>query len=249
MKKFFKKSQYYLSQKAKYFYKVFGHIKLDSTSRVDIGNNVRIKNSLIILENNSSLRIEDNVQICGYDIYASEGNITIGKNCILRDSPYWKPLIKVKNGQIKIHNNCVLRAMMLVKWGGVLEIGQYTFINAGTEIRCNKFVMIGMFNMIAENCNIFDTNTHGQLLPQERRKRTIEEYPFIGRERERPDSKDVVIGDDVWIGRNSIILKDIKIDSCSIIGAGAVVTHGEWLGNVLLAGNPAKILKEIKHDN
>ena len=45
---------------------------------------------------------------------------------------------------------------------------------------------------------------------------------------------------------NSIILKGTNIGKNCIIGAGSVV-HGTFPDNVIIAGNPAKIIKEIKN--
>ena len=53
-----------------------------------------------------------------------------------------------------------------------------------------------------------------------------------------------IIEDDAWIGVNVIILKGLTIGKGAIIGAGSVVTK-----NVppmtLVAGNPAKVIKEL----
>jgi acetyltransferase-like isoleucine patch superfamily enzyme len=51
----------------------------------------------------------------------------------------------------------------------------------------------------------------------------------------------VVIGDNVFIGMNSIILMGTKIGNNSIIGANSLV-KGEYPDNVVIAGNPAKVI-------
>ena len=56
--------------------------------------------------------------------------------------------------------------------------------------------------------------------------------------------KPITIGDDVWIGCNSIILKGVKIGNGSIVAAGSVVTKSVPPFS-LVAGNPAKIVKEL----
>ncbi len=52
----------------------------------------------------------------------------------------------------------------------------------------------------------------------------------------------VVIGNDVWIGCNSIILGGIKIGDGAIVGAGAVVTR-DVAPYSIVAGVPAKVIK------
>lgn len=54
----------------------------------------------------------------------------------------------------------------------------------------------------------------------------------------------VVIGDDVWIGSNSVILPGVTIGQHVVVAAGAVVTKDVPDG-VLVAGVPARIIKNI----
>lgn len=53
-----------------------------------------------------------------------------------------------------------------------------------------------------------------------------------------------VIGENCFLGMNSIILKGTHIGNNCIIGAGAVVS-GNFPDNVVIAGNPAKIIKTL----
>jgi maltose O-acetyltransferase len=57
-------------------------------------------------------------------------------------------------------------------------------------------------------------------------------------------SKPVIIEDDVWIGAAAIILPGVTIGKGSVIGAGSVVTKDVPSG-VVVAGNPAKIIKKL----
>lgn len=54
----------------------------------------------------------------------------------------------------------------------------------------------------------------------------------------------VVIGDDVWIGANAVILPGVTISTHSVVAAGAVVTK-DVPPHSLVAGVPAKIIKKI----
>ncbi|MBR0425490.1 MAG: acyltransferase [Clostridia bacterium] len=57
-------------------------------------------------------------------------------------------------------------------------------------------------------------------------------------------SKDVVIGDHVWVGYRALLNKGVRIPPNSIVGTGAVVTKPFTEPNVAIAGNPARIVKE-----
>jgi len=54
-----------------------------------------------------------------------------------------------------------------------------------------------------------------------------------------------VIEDDVWIGRNAVIMPNVKIGKGSIIGAGAVVTKNVKAYSVV-GGVPAKLIRKRK---
>jgi maltose O-acetyltransferase len=58
-------------------------------------------------------------------------------------------------------------------------------------------------------------------------------------------NKKIVIGNNVQIGAGAIILSGIEIGDNVIIGAGSVVTKNIE-SNCIIAGNPAKIIKELK---
>ncbi len=54
----------------------------------------------------------------------------------------------------------------------------------------------------------------------------------------------VVIGDDIWIGANAVILPGVTIGSHSVVAAGSVVTK-DVPPHSLVAGVPAKIIRQI----
>ena len=57
-----------------------------------------------------------------------------------------------------------------------------------------------------------------------------------------PDS-DIEIGNHVWVGQDVTILKNTKIGNNCVIGAGSLVNKNFIENNVVIAGNPAKIVK------
>ena len=54
--------------------------------------------------------------------------------------------------------------------------------------------------------------------------------------------KDIFIGNNVWIGANSILVSGAKINDGAVVAAGSVVTK-EVPANAIVAGAPAKVIK------
>lgn len=120
---------------------------------------------------------------------------------------------------------------VLFRLAGV-KVGKDTGICSGIKLSdpANAhYIEIGNRVGIAEG--VYFINSSGP-----RKSELIKLYPrIIGK---------IQIDDDVWIGTNAIILPGVHIGKKSIVGAGSVVTKdvGE---NVVVAGNPAKVIKTL----
>lgn len=57
----------------------------------------------------------------------------------------------------------------------------------------------------------------------------------------------IVIGDHVWIGRNVILNKGVRLPAGAIVGSGSVVTKSFETENAAIAGNPARVVREGLH--
>ena len=58
----------------------------------------------------------------------------------------------------------------------------------------------------------------------------------------------VTIGDDVWVGGNSVLLPGVTVGSGAVIGAGSVVTR-DIPDNVVAAGTPCRVLRAITEED
>lgn len=62
---------------------------------------------------------------------------------------------------------------------------------------------------------------------------------------EHSEAKDVIIGENCWIGMNSIILPGVNLGPNTIVGAGTVVTKSFLEGNCVIVGNPGSVKKVL----
>jgi acetyltransferase-like isoleucine patch superfamily enzyme len=145
---------------------------------------------------------------------------------------------------IKIGAYTHIRGELLTfRHGGKLTVGDYCYIGEQSRIWSALSINMGDRVMIAHNVNIFDNLTHS-INPKARHeqfKRIITD----GHPRQIDLAESAVnISNDVWIGCMSVILKGVTIGEGAIIGAGSVVTKDvpPW---TIVAGNPAKIIREI----
>ncbi len=110
----------------------------------------------------------------------------------------------------------------------LLSIGEKSGIGAKSEI--SGPTTIGRYVNMGPECIVFTTN--------HRHDRT--DITMQRQGNTKPE--EVVIGDDVWIGRRVIIMPGVHIGSGSIIGANAVVTHNIPPYSIAV-GAPARVIK------
>lgn len=123
------------------------------------------------------------------------------------------------------------RSILVARYGGKISIGAGCGIS-GTTIYAMNSIKIGENVLIGGNCKIIDNDFHP--LPASQR---------INQKVEDIKTRPIEIGDGCFIGANSIILKGCKLGKNCVVGAGSVVS-GTFPDNVIIAGNPARIIKE-----
>ena len=175
---------------------------------------------LYILYLKQKVKYFGQVKFNGFTIYFAFNNskIQIGKGSVINSS-YASNLLGLYQGTI-----------IIARYGGIIKIGKNVGVS-GSTIYAMAEIVIGDNSLIGANCKIIDNDFH----PLDPNKR-INETPIDIRR------KPVKIGDNCFIGMNSIILKGSVIGDNCIVGAGSVVS-GVFPKNSVIAGNPATVIK------
>lgn len=168
-------------------------------------------------------------------------NIVLGKNVRID----YQTKIFTNNNFLKLGDNVFLRSnkigyhagmpfpttILIDKENAECSIGENSRVNGCyIHIHAQKKIIIGKNTVIASGTNIIDSNGH----------KTLSNNRTIGRD----TAEEILIGNNVWIGLNSVILKGTIIGDNSIVAAGSVV-KGVFPENSLIQGNPAKLVKEL----
>lgn len=125
-----------------------------------------------------------------------------------------------------------VRILNPTHWGfDKLKIGDFTFISHQARLDLSDKITIG--NKTAIGGTIFTHQDPGSMLFE---SITVSRFP----RKVAP----VVIGNNVWIADSAIILCGVTIGDNAVVAAGSVVTK-DVPKDTLVAGNPAKIIKQL----
>ena len=124
-------------------------------------------------------------------------------------------------GKFYFYTGCKI----VVRENAKLILGNGSFVNVDSKIYCKEKIEIGDNTFIGEEVIIRDTDEHNII--REKYSNTLP----------------IKIGNHVWIGMRSMILKGVTIGDNVVVAAGSIVTKSVP-SNCLVAGNPAKIIKQ-----
>jgi acetyltransferase-like isoleucine patch superfamily enzyme len=111
-----------------------------------------------------------------------------------------------------------------------IEVGSDSFIN-GTSFGCQRQIRVGR-RVILGRCSIMDTDFHSLHVDRHDPTSPVRVAP-------------VILEENVWIAAQVGILPGTSIGRNSVVGFGAVCT-GAYPANVLIAGNPARVIRTIE---
>jgi acetyltransferase-like isoleucine patch superfamily enzyme len=169
---------------------------------------------------NPQVQIGDSLRLVGRPIFdmAPDARVRIGSKVTM---------ISLPEGNLAgLSKGCSIG----VEPGAKLTIGESCGFS-GVSIYCALEISIGSHLTCGANVSIWDTDFH----PLDAEARRANDRAAIQR-------KPVVIGNDVFLGANVLVLKGARIGDRAVIGAGSVVT-GNVPSDEIWAGNPARFVR------
>lgn len=138
----------------------------------------------------------------------------------------------MNNAKLIVGQNVMIHrgTKIVVHENGTLKINDYTYINENSRVHCKKCISIGRRCAISWNTNILDTDIH-----------TIQYF----KDGKNNHDYGVDIGNEVWIGANSTILKGTVIENNCIVAANSLV-NGRLRSKYIHGGNPCQELKTFE---
>lgn len=137
------------------------------------------------------------------------------------------PLLNMKDINARIEPGAIIREQVeigdgaVVMFGAMINIG--SVIGEGTMIDMNA--SLGGRATVGKNCHIGAGAVLAGVI-------------------EPPSAQPVIIEDGVVVGANAVVLEGVRVGEGSVVAAGAVVTK-DVPPNTVVAGTPAKVIKEI----
>jgi acetyltransferase-like isoleucine patch superfamily enzyme len=161
----------------------------------------------------------------------------VGKNLLLS----FKVPLTTPNLHMYFGDNCSINGYSTFGAAAINEtptliVGNNTTLAYLVTISVGERVEIGDDCLIADR--VFIADNHGHPLDPERRRKREKVFP--------EEIKPIKIGNNVWIGYQSAILRGVTIGDNSIVGANSVVTK-DVPPNTVVAGNPARIVRTLNN--
>lgn len=155
-----------------------------------------------------------------------------GKNSFIGPGYDW---LFVDLHGVRIGDNVMIgkNAWIQVSKAGKISIGDGTNIGRNTTISAVKKITIGRKCLISYNVSILDHDHE------------VDNPEISPMDSQPTKAKDVIIGNNCFIGAHSFILKGVKLGNHCVVGANSVVTKS-FPANSVVAGNPARLLRRLK---
>ena len=158
-----------------------------------------------------------------------------GTNALtLGDGAYFMAGVRVqlRGGSISLGPHAHVRDGSVLKSRGTLSVGEEVTIGYGDVLACTEHLEIGDFSGLGERVTVIDSDHTPD----------GSDFHYL---RQPLVTEPVVLGRNVLVSANVVILRGARIGDNAVVAAGAVVNGGEHPGAHVLAGVPAKVVKRL----
>lgn len=153
-------------------------------------------------------------------------------------------IIKRKRGsQINIGRDCLIEGSLVTETNASqIVIGNNVYVGGGSLIECVKSIVIEDDVLISHGCILADSDNHSIIYGM--RRKDLADWKKGDHDWDTTISIPIKIAKGAWIGMRAIVLKGVTVGEGAVVGAGSVVTK-DVPPYTIIAGNPAKIIREI----
>ena len=189
------------------------------------------KTSITILGDGNSVTFshEARIESCTIVIRGNGNRVVIGRSLLTGVGV----AISGDGNTISVGDACMIMGLSLVceDDANSIVIAASTQVHGSTELAAIEGTRI----RIGESC-LFSGGIHF---------RTGDSHSLTDLEGKRTNpSRDITIGDHVWLGMNVTVLKGVTVPDSSVVGACSVVSGRFGKPHCVIAGNPARVLRE-----
>lgn len=190
----------------------------------------------MIVESAEKARLLDNgnLIIGNFEMYNSQFDFRGKNNILFCDGTIFQDSYLRFGGDNSVvffeKSKHILKVETKTGFDSTIYFGKDNYINTKIFLYAveRKNIIVGNDCLFSFNVYLYTSDPH--LL-----------YDFYGRRINQ--SKNILVGDHVWIGQNSLILKGAKLGSGCVVGGNSVITSGPKKSNCIYAGNPGKKVK------
>jgi acetyltransferase-like isoleucine patch superfamily enzyme len=148
------------------------------------------------------------------------------KIAIILRTFFYSFLLNLSFKKIRVYGPITILHPKMINLKGRVRFNHYVYINARYGITS------GLNLTLSSGAKMITTN--------------IDWSKFISNENvDYHKGGPIILGDNVWLGANAIVLPNVSLGNNVIVASGSVVTKSFQENNIILGGIPAKIIKHI----
>ncbi len=140
--------------------------------------------------------------------------------------------LQLRGGAIRIGPSVQVRDFVILKSEGELTVGEWSVLSHGTMVHCTERIEIGDRVGLGERSSLLDSDHAADGSDVFYLDQPLRVSP-------------VRVGRNVVAGANTVVLRGTDVGPNAVIGAGAVLTGGNYPGGWVIGGVPARPLKEL----